>query len=138
MGLTLSITSGFITNSSSVIYNFPNEMLEFPEVKALFRFYNISMTDGLIPADVWHRSVEGDTVVFNREQKQILVDQTKDMFGDFEDMQDMRIPTFNPEDDSTFTLIASDEAGTIVLAMIHKLDAIARKRGIGVTSDSFN
>lgn len=63
----VSITTGFVTNSSSVIYHFPNELLSHPKVATFMKAFGIE--DGFIGEDLWDRSV-CTSVAITKEQKQ--------------------------------------------------------------------
>ena len=55
MKKTLRINTGFITNSSSVVHHFPQELWEHPEVQALAKTYGLD-TEGYIGKDLWNRA----------------------------------------------------------------------------------
>ncbi len=49
----ISINVGFVTNSSSVVYHFPKEILEHPDVAAFLS--KMSIEDGFVGSDMWDR-----------------------------------------------------------------------------------
>lgn len=63
----VSITTGFVTNSSSVIHHFPNELLSHPKIAAFLKAFEIE--DGFIGEDLWDRSA-CTSVAITKEQKQ--------------------------------------------------------------------
>ena len=50
----ISVSIGFVTNSSSVIHHFPRELLEHPQVKAFIEKFELQ--DGFVGEDLWHLS----------------------------------------------------------------------------------
>lgn len=65
--MRLSMTIGFITNSSSAIHHFPREVLDHPRVKGFLEAFEI--TGGFIGEDLWSRS-HCTTVAITKEQKE--------------------------------------------------------------------
>lgn len=66
MKFRVSITAGFITNSSSVIHHIPRALLEHPKVKAFIETYGLE--DGFVGEDMWSRN-ECATIALTPEQK---------------------------------------------------------------------
>lgn len=65
-GYFLSVTSGFITNSSSVVYEFPTALMEHPEVSGFLAAYGIEK--GYLNGSPWDRS-QCDAVLVTQEQR---------------------------------------------------------------------
>jgi len=76
----LTFTSGFITNSSSVIHGFPRELLDHPHVKEFMQKYGV--TGGMMPRDVWNRSACTAILVTDEQVKAVQKKMTQ---TDFED-----------------------------------------------------
>jgi len=76
--MRLSINTGFITNSSSVVYHFPEELLEDPEVKAVLDAYGVS--GGFISGNLYNRET-CDTFAVTEEQKTIVANDLKSDLG---------------------------------------------------------
>ena len=61
----VSITEGFITNSSSVVHHVPKSIAEHPKVKAFIE--KMELDKGYVPRQVWDRR-NCDGVIVNEEQ----------------------------------------------------------------------
>lgn len=66
--MRISITSGLITNSSSVVHGFDKRLLENTKVKAFMECYGIS--EGYVARTIWNRGES--CVVVSDEQKELL------------------------------------------------------------------
>lgn len=118
----ISINIGFITNSSSVVHNFPRDLLEDPDVAAFVKAYGLER--GLMPEDLWYRS-QCTTVAMTKEQKTDL----KDLFADNEYGSSYKIDCH--ENDDNIVVVYGDEYDSIASEFCDVLcDAMARKQGI--------
>jgi len=63
----LTVTSGFITNSSSVIYHFDARILEHPKVKRFLEAYELNK--GYVGSEIWNRE-DCMTLAMTKEQKE--------------------------------------------------------------------
>jgi len=75
----LTFTSGFITNSSSVIHGFPRELLEHPHVKEFMQKYGV--TGGMMPRDVWNRAACTAILVTDEQVNAVRKSMTSDNYG---------------------------------------------------------
>lgn len=74
MAKRISITTGFITNSSSVVYFFKKEALEHPKVKTFMEKFDVQ--DGFV-GDIWYRS-RCASIAVTRAQIEEVRDQLND------------------------------------------------------------
>lgn len=66
----ISITAGFITNSSSVVYHFPRHLWEHPQIQAFAEVYGIT-EQGYVSDQLWNRA-RCDSVALTQEEKEKL------------------------------------------------------------------
>lgn len=64
----ISVNTGFVTNSSSVVHHFPRELLEHPRVKAFIEKFGIE--GGYVGDDLWDRS-RCDSFLVSSAQKEL-------------------------------------------------------------------
>jgi hypothetical protein len=62
----ISISIGFVTNSSSVVHHFPRELLDHPKVKMFIEKFELQ--HGFVGDDLWHRA-RCDSFLVAHEQK---------------------------------------------------------------------
>lgn len=101
MALRVSMNVGFVTNSSSVVYHFPAEVLQDPKVKAMIEAYELG--DGYVGPDMWHRG-QCETIALTKDKKKEAQAALHGHGYDFE----VRVPSVNAEDDSVL-IIYGDE-----------------------------
>ena len=113
----ISINIGFVTNSSSVVYHFSNELLQHPKVSAFLKAFEIE--GGFVGEDLWHRS-ECATVAITKEQKQAVVAQLARMDSG---------PSIAVDTDE-FVVIYGDEYQSIASALMDVIgQALVEEKG---------
>ena len=127
MVMKLSINSGFITNSSSVVHGFDKELLEDPDVAAFMAKYEIQ---GGYVNDVWYRSC--DSIAVTPEQKQNLIEQFASS-----DYSPRAIPV--KPDDNQIVVVYGDEYDSLASQLCGLLSSAAKRLERGeIWEDYFN
>lgn len=127
----LHINIGFITNSSSVVYHFPKELLKNKDIQAFLRAYEVE--DGFVGDDLWHRARCG-TVAITKEQKMLAQSRLKEAeYSDFG-----HPPHIDVDDDATFVVVIGDEHFDIANALSHMLQTLSEKMGVRVLGADYN
>jgi hypothetical protein len=125
MALRLGINIGFVTNSSSVVYHFPVEVLSDPTIQAFLNAFEIS--GGFVGAEMWHRGACASFAV-TREQKEEL-NRKFNSINDGEEVSYTNVPQA-PLDDNTVTLVYGDEYTSLASNLTHLLREAAKRMGI--------
>lgn len=125
MALRLGINIGFVTNSSSVVYHFPTEVLQDPTVQAFLNAFEIS--GGFVGAEMWNRGSCASFAV-TREQKEELNSKFNSI-NDGEESSYSNLPQAPLEDD-TVTLVYGDEYMSMASSLAHLLQEAAERMGI--------
>ena len=99
MPVQIGVNVGFITNSSSVVYHFPVELLEFPEIAAFLRTYEVE--GGFVGRDMWSRSRCGSLAVTRDQKDDIRCQLVNSDYG--------HVPEVTVDDDTTFVIVFGDE-----------------------------
>ena len=95
--MIISATTNFVTNSSSVVHHFPNELLEHPAVKQFMRIFGLTE---YVSDDLWNRG-NCDSIAFSKERKLDLIANSKEEDGYY-------FPGIDVEGD-TFVTVYGDE-----------------------------
>lgn len=119
MPIKISVNTGFITNSSSVVHGFDQELLEDPDVAAFIQTYG--MSEGFV-GDVWYRSET--TFAVTPEQKQ----EVREAFSTSE-FSSRSIPGDN--DDDSVIIVYGDEYETITSELANLLYQASQRLGRG-------
>lgn len=125
MTIRVTVNIGFITNSSSCINCFPNELLEHEDVKAFIEKYDIA--GGYTGGELMMRS-EAEGFLLNEKDKRHAAEVLAEYHYD--------VPEITDED--KFTVIYSDEYDSLSMAFCSLLSATARKLGMNVYSYDYN
>lgn len=124
--LKITVNIGFITNSSSVVFHFPKELLEFPKVKTFMEKYGI--IDGFVGYDLWSRQ-SCSSLLVNQQQFQEANVQ----------FQDAEYKIYAPAiDDTKAAIIYGDEYETITSELAKIIEECAKENNISVSSSSYN
>lgn len=127
----ISANVGFVTNSSSVIYHFPKEILEDEEVKKFIEDYGLE--HGFVGNDLWHR--DGcTTLALTKDQKHYV---NLGLKGDNEDDYSFYNVSVNEESDE-IVLIYGDEYESIVHTLARLMKDVANRKKISFTSTDYN
>lgn len=133
MALRLGINTGFVTNSSSVVYHFPTEVLQDPMVQAFLRSFEVS--GGFVGSEMWHRGACASFAV-TREQKEEL-NQKFNSINEEEETY-TNVPQA-PLDEGTVTLVYGDEYTSLASTLSHLLQEAAKRMGItNIPHESYN
>lgn len=101
----LSFNLGHVTNSSSMVYWFPREILEDPEISAFLEAYDLGK--GWVGGDLFSRSGNHSFIV-TREQRLEAIAQFE---AAVDDDWTPTFPTIDPDDDAVI-VIYGDEYST--------------------------
>lgn len=112
----LSINIGFITNSSSVIHAFDQELLEDEDVKAFMIAYEIQ--DGFIGKNLWNRSQCGSVILTEEQRQEAIANLNDEEYG-------------NPNIPEPVVVIYGDEYNTLAREVCDLLSNAAKKLGKG-------
>lgn len=126
MAKFVSITVGFITNSSSVVHHFPRALLEQPEIKAFLEAFEIQ--DGFVGSEIWNRSSCGSFAVTKEQKAQILAELNHSDYGG----------GYNVDvDGDSVVVVYGDEYSDIASILHHMLWQTATSLGIAA-GESFD
>lgn len=124
----LTVNVGFVTNSSSVVYHFPMELLADAGVRAFLLAFEIDA--GFVGDDLWDRSQCG-TLAVTREQKAETLRKLSSEEG-------WSHPGVDVEDDKTFVVVIGDEHEDVAKVLCDMLKEIAEKSGVVYLGDDYN
>jgi hypothetical protein len=113
--LVLSVTQGFITNSSSAVHAFDMRLLEVPEVKTFMQKFGI--TRGFVGRDMWMRGSESSLLLTTEQKEEARED--KNEYGGGE-------PPI-PMEAGVFVLVYCDESDSIVSEFCRFLEEFVDK-----------
>lgn len=82
MSKRMVINDGFVTNSSSCVYQISKEVLEHPDVQAFFDLYGIE--DGYVGRNLWSRGDCESIAVSESKQKKVQERLKNGAWGDYE------------------------------------------------------
>lgn len=97
----LSVTQGFITNSSSAVHAFDNELLEVPEIKAFLQKFGIV---GYVGSDLWGRGGGEESILLTDAQK-------KETLSHISSYAEKSPPI--PQDPTKFVVVFTDEGESL-------------------------
>jgi len=122
----ISISVGFVTNSSSVVHHFPRELLDHPKVKAFIEKFELQ--DGFVGEDLWHRAQCGSFLVTPDQKAEVA----RSFSGD-NDISDDDYQCTGPAvdtDPGQVVLIYGDEYESIARSLCSLLiEALCEKTG---------
>lgn len=107
---------GFVTNSSSVVYHIPNNIMQDSRVQSFLKTFEVE--DGFVGPELWHRGM-CSTIAVTKEQKQEAQRQLSDT--DYSGA-----PTIDVESDDT-VIIFGDEHPCIAYQLLDLLDQVAKE-----------
>ncbi len=123
----LSANIGFVTNSSSVVYHFPREVVENEDIQAFIKAFEIE--EGYVGNHLWNRS-SCQTFALTKEQKQ-------EVNAELSDPDYGSGLSVNTEDDSV-VMVYGDEYHDITSILIHMMVEVAKKMDVSYTEQDFN
>ena len=126
----ISMNVGFVTNSSSMIYSFPKELLDLLEVRAVLEAFEIQ--NGFVGHDLWSRSA-CETLAITKEQK----DQAR---SDLNRMPDeYGSPPSIDDSEDRVVIIYGDEYSGIAIMLIQLIKNACDAAGLpGLTGTDYN
>jgi len=130
----IGMNVGFITNSSSVVYHFPKEVLEHKSVKHLIESYNIG--NGYIGSDMWHRG-QCESIATTKETKKALKDQMKSDYLSLGYGDEYYGPQIDDEDDS-IVIVYGDEYDGLAQELCYAMEEACEELGITGSRDDYN
>jgi hypothetical protein len=134
MMFRVCINVGFITNSSSVVYNFPSELLKHPDVQAFMQA--MDLFKGFVGEDLWSRT-ECATIAITKEQKQqTLSALNHSQWGPISDSGFQQLSSAI-EDDSIL-VVYGDEYVSCASILADMLQRIADEKGIKLKYIGYN
>lgn len=123
----ISANVGFVTNSSSVVYHFPREILEDESIKAFIKAFEIE--EGYVGDNLWSR----DTC----QSFAITKDQKEAIANDLNDFEYGNIPNINTKDES-IVLVYGDEYHEITSILIRMMIDVANTLGVKFLEEDYN
>lgn len=121
MAYRISINSGFVTNSSSVVHYFDKGLLDHPKAVAFMEAYEID--EGFVGEDLWYRS-HCDSILISKDSKEEAIKNLNS--GDYANYA----PSINPGGEEVI-IIYGDEYDSLAQAFAHLLKQIAEEQGRG-------
>lgn len=121
MAKQVSVTLGFITNSSSVVHHFPRELFEDARVQAFMEAF--AAQDGFVGDNMWHRG-RCTTVAMTRDQKAIVAHQMR------HNEYDAKGPEIDVESDDV-VVVYGDEYTTVASQLCSLVCEVAKERDFG-------
>lgn len=123
----ISISSGFVTNSSSIVQHFDKALLDDPDVKAFLDAYDLH--EGRCSTELWCRDRAASFLV-TREQKELARRQyTGDLNPYSDDEWKCNGPTIDPDADNEVIVCYGDEYTSFANTLCHLLRDAAEKSG---------
>lgn len=121
MAYRISINSGFITNSSSVVHYFDKKLLDHPKVAAFMEAYEIG--EGFVGDDLWYRS-QCDSILISKASKERAIENLNSSnYADY-------APSINSGGDEVI-IIYGDEYDSLAQDFAHLLEQVAEEQGGG-------
>lgn len=131
----VGINIGFITNSSSVVYHFPRELLKDKNVAAFIEAMGIQ--DGFVGSNLWDRG-DCETFATTKEQKaealKALAEYDWGLGDDFKPNH----PPIPVNEDDRIVVVIGDEYPGLTMTLAQMLKAAAKAAGVGYFSDDYN
>jgi hypothetical protein len=122
----ISISIGFVTNSSSVVHHFPRELLNHPKVKTFIEKFELQ--DGFVGDNLWHRDRCGSFLVSADQKAEVARNFSGDNSLSDDDYQ-CKGPAIDMDPDQV-VLIYGDEYGSIASSLCSLLiEALCEKAG---------
>jgi len=129
MPFRIGVNIGFVTNSSSMVFHFPRQLLDHPKVKQFIEAFELQ--DGFVGSDLWSRDT-CTTIAMTREQKRKARENLASEGSDF-----CRAPAIDTEDDSV-VVIYGDEYESVANTLAHLMQDAAQELKILVSGDEYN
>lgn len=123
--MRITIGSGFITNSSSVVHYFDKSLLEDPEVAAFIKAYDLQ--DGVIGREMYSRS-NCSSFLPTRELKE---EARRRFSAAMESYGSESHIDFGADDDNIVTLVYGDEYYSFASILCGLLSEAAERKGSG-------
>ena len=114
----ITISMGFITNSSSVIHWYPKEVMEDAQVQAFIKAYDIQ--NGYVGSDLWNRGACGSFLTNDKLKEQALASLNEN------DYEHPNIPV----GDDTVVLIYGDEYADLTMELSGVLSQACTRLGL--------
>jgi hypothetical protein len=133
--IRVTIGTGFITNSSSVVHYFDKALLKDPDVVAFIKAYGLE--DGFVGKEIWNRSLCASLLV-TKEQKALVQRQfTGDLYPYGDIIDTPTGPSMKVDDDDAVVIIYGDEYTTFASTLCRLLEQAEERmpdvRGLGST-----
>jgi hypothetical protein len=130
VALQIGINVGFVTNSSSMVYHFPRELLNDPKIKGFLKAFEIE--EGFVGSDLWDRGQCG-TLAITREQKEEAHQQLANA-----EYGHAGLGLVHLANDDEVTVIYGDEYNDLAACLGNMLEALCRDRGIPLSGRDYN
>lgn len=124
----VTINIGFITNSSSVVFWIPKQVLEDPDVAAFISKYELQ--DGYISDDLWSRSTCGSFAVTQEQRQQIKQELTGSAYG-------IKEAVFDVGEDNVVA-VYGDEYDNVSSELAFLLRSAAARMGLPTHRSDYN
>jgi len=124
----ISISTGFVTNSSSIVQHFDKSLLLDPEVASFLETYDLK--DGRCSSELWDRSKAASFLV-TREQKDLARRQfTGDLNPYAKEEWNTPGPLIDPDKDQEVVVCYGDEYTSFASELCHLLRKAAEKASL--------
>lgn len=135
---SVSANIGFVTNSSSVIYHFPKEILEDEKIIQFIKEHEL--TDGFVGNDLWGRDT-CTSLAFTKEQKQLINKKLRSLYEKNDENTEER--GYSPEvsineNTDDIILVYGDEYYSVVMTLAHLMKDAADRLKINYSGESYN
>ncbi len=122
----VSANLGFVTNSSSMVYHFPAEVMNHPRVQKVLAAFDVG--GGFVGKDLWSRSNCGSLLI-TPEQKT----EAREMLGG--EAFYGSAPAIN---DEGIAVVYGDEYTSLASILCDMFEAVCKEMGLDFTSTDFN
>jgi len=120
----ISVSIGFVTNSSSVVHHFPRKLLEHPQVKAFIEKFELQ--DGFVGDNLWHRDHCASFLVTPEQKAEVTRSFSGDNHISSDDFQ-YTGPAIDKDPDQV-VLIYGDEYMSIASSLCALLSEVLREQ----------
>lgn len=125
----ISISTGFVTNSSSIVQHFDKTLLLDPDVKAFLDAYDLH--EGRCSENIWYRSQAASFLV-TKEQKELARRQFTGDLNPFTDEEwECNGPLIDPNKDDEVVVCYGDEYTSFAHTLCELIKAAAERAGKG-------
>lgn len=127
MPIQIGINVGFVTNSSSMVYHFPREILNDPKIQAFLKAFEIE--DGFVGADLWSRNACGTLAITTEQKAEVRARLADTEYGGAPAIDD---------DPNLIVVIYGDEHHQTAAIIAEMLRDLGEARGMAFSGQDYN